>query len=264
MAYEQITLERKGPVAWITLNRPDRLNALTSAMSDELVDAFETLNSGGETRTVVITGAGRGFCAGQDLTEFEKAYQDGGRLDVRKHLETSYHKLIPIIVNTPFPVIAAVNGVAAGAGLSLATACDLRLASEEARFTMAFVKIGLAPDSGASYFLPRLVGYGKALELAMTGELVDAKTASDIGLVTSVFPAASFRENVSDVATQLASLPTKAIGESKELLREALHLGLGEALDREADAQDRMVQTRDHIEGVTAFVEKRQPTFKGE
>ncbi|MGH2739051.1 MAG: enoyl-CoA hydratase-related protein, partial [Actinomycetota bacterium] len=247
-----------------TLNRPERLNALTSVMSDELVDAFEGVNAAGVSRAVVVTGAGRGFCAGQDLTEFEQAYRDGGRLDVKAHLDTSYHKLIPIIVNTPLPVIAAVNGVAAGAGLSLATACDLRLASDEARFTQAFVKIGLAPDSGGSYFLPRLIGYAKALELTMTGELVDAKTALDLGLVSRVFPAASFRENVADVAAELASLPTKAIGESKRLLREALELGLDVALDREADAQDRMVQTADHIEGVTAFVEKREPIFKGE
>jgi 2-(1,2-epoxy-1,2-dihydrophenyl)acetyl-CoA isomerase len=264
MGYEQITFERDGAVAWVTLNRPDRLNALTAKMSDELVDAFEEINASSEARAVVITGAGRGFCAGQDLTEFEEAYRGGRRPDVKEHLATAYHRLIPIIVNTPLPVIAAVNGVAAGAGLSLATACDLRLASEDARFTQAFVKIGLVPDSGGSYFLPRIVGYAKALELTMNGELIDAKTALDLGLVSRVIPAAAFREEVADTARELAALPTKAIGESKRLLREALNLTLDEALDREADVQDRMVDTADHLEGVMAFVEKRDPKFQGE
>jgi 2-(1,2-epoxy-1,2-dihydrophenyl)acetyl-CoA isomerase len=138
------------------------------------------------------------------------------------------------------------------------------LASEDARFTQAFVKIGLVPDSGGSYFLPRIVGYAKALELTMNGELIDAKTALDLGLVSRVIPAAAFREEVADTARELAALPTKAIGESKRLLREALNLTLDEALDREADVQDRMVDTADHLEGVMAFVEKRDPKFQGE
>ncbi len=167
------------------------------------------------------------------------------------------------MLGTPKPVIAGINGVAAGAGLSLALACDIRIASDEARITQAFVKIGLAPDSGGTYLLPRIVGYAKALELSVTGDLLDAEEAARIGLVNRVVPAASFRDEVAALAGRLATLPTSAIAETKTLLLDALTLDLDEALSREAKAQARMGQTEDHLEGVMAFAEKREPRFRG-
>lgn len=263
MTYEQITVERDGPVARVVLDRPDKLNALTATMSDELADAFREVGRDDEVRCVVLTGAGRGFCAGQDLTEFGDAYREGRRPDIRDHLAQTYHRLIPLVAATPKPVVAAINGVTAGAGLSLALACDLRVASEEARFTQAFVKIGLVPDSGGTYFLPRAVGYAKAVELSMTGDLIDAATALDIGLVSRVFPAASFEDDVAGFAGALADLPTRALAATKDLLQGALTVDLEEALRREADAQAAMAETHDHLEGVTAFAEKRRPNFQG-
>ena len=263
MTYEQIAVATADGVARITMNRPEKLNALTATMSDELIDAFEKAAAAEDVRCVVLTGEGRGFCAGQDLTEFADAYRSGERPDIKAHLATTYHRLIPTIAETPKPVLAAVNGVAAGAGLSLAVACDIRVASEEARFTQAFVKIGLVPDSGGTYFLPRVVGYAKALELSMTGEMVDAEAARELGLVSRVFPAASFDDEVTAFAGTLAALPTQALVASRDLIRGALTVDLKGALAREADAQASMAQTEDHLEGVTAFAEKRQPRFHG-
>jgi 2-(1,2-epoxy-1,2-dihydrophenyl)acetyl-CoA isomerase len=260
---ETITIDSDEAVTHITLNRPDRLNALTGEMSDELVDAFTAIREDPEVRAVVLTGAGRGFCSGQDLTEFEEAYRSEGRPDIGKHLEQAYHRLIPVIVETPKPVIAAVNGVVAGAGVSLAAACDIRIASEAARFTQAFVKIGLVPDSGGTWLLPRLIGYARALELSMTGDMVDAQTALDIGLVNRVVAADVFEKEVAEYAARLAAMPTAALGATKELLRGAMTIDLQEALHREAEAQARMGDTADHLEGVMAFAEKRAPKYQG-
>jgi 2-(1,2-epoxy-1,2-dihydrophenyl)acetyl-CoA isomerase len=260
---EQITYERDGGVGWITLTRPDRLNALTSVMSDELCDVLEEIRGDDEVRAVVLTGAGRGFCAGQDLTEFRDAYASGDRPDIEQHLAETYHRLIPLIVETPKPVIAGVNGVAAGAGLSLAIACDVRIASDEARLTQAFVKIGLIPDSGGTYLLPRVVGYAKALELSIGGDMLDAAEAHRINLINRVVPADSFADELREYAERLAAMPTLAIGETKRLLRDALTLDLHDAMQREGEAQARMGKTEDHLEGVMAFAEKRDPTFKG-
>jgi 2-(1,2-epoxy-1,2-dihydrophenyl)acetyl-CoA isomerase len=263
MGYEQIVVERDGAVARITLNRPDKLNALTHVMSDELCEAFGEIHGDDGIRAVLLTGAGRGFCAGQDLTEFEESYRAGDRPDIEQHLEETYHRLIPIIVDTPQPVIAGVNGVAAGAGVSLAVACDIRLATEEARFTQAFVKIGLVPDSGGTWLLPRVVGYARALELSVTGDVVDARTALDIGLVTQVLPADSFPEEATAYAARLAAMPTRAVSATKRLIREGLTLDLERALAAEGRAQAEMGQTEDHLEGVTAFAEKREARFVG-
>lgn len=260
---ETITLTRDESVAWVGLNRPEKLNALNATMSDELYETFTDLGKDPEIRCIVLFGEGRGFCAGQDLTEFREAYASGQRLDIEQHLAETYHRLIPQIVQTPKPVIAGINGVAAGAGLSLALACDLRVGSDAARFTQAFVKIGLVPDSGGTFLLPRVVGYAKALELSFTGDVIDAEEALRIGLVNRVVPAASFREDTGALAHQLASLPTLAIAEAKKLTLDALNLGLDDALAREAVAQARMGQTDDHLEGVMAFAEKREARFKG-
>lgn len=263
MSYQQITTDGDGAVTTIALNRPDKLNALTQVMSDELMEAFAACRDDPRVRAVVLTGAGRGFCSGQDLSEFESAYRAGRRPDIDEHLARSYHRLIPLIVSIPKPVIAAVNGVAAGAGVSLAAACDVRIASDEARFIQAFVKIGLIPDSGGTWLLPRLIGYPKALELSLTGDPVDADAALKIGLVNRVAPAATFRAEVADYAARLADLPTAAIAATRELMLDALLLDLDTALRREAAAQARMGQTDDHLEGVMAFAEKRLPKFRG-
>jgi 2-(1,2-epoxy-1,2-dihydrophenyl)acetyl-CoA isomerase len=263
VTYEEIGVA-DGPVTRITLNRPDKLNALTHRMSDELGRAFAQAGDDPDVRAIVLTGAGRGFCAGQDLSEFESAYRAGERPDIRRHLEASYHRLIPQIVGMPKPVVAAVNGVAAGAGVSLAVACDVRLASEEARFLQAFVKIGLIPDSGGTWLLPRVIGYARALELSISGDPIDARRALEIGLVNSVIPPERFEAEVEGYAARLAALPTAAIAATKELLGSALRLELDEALGREAEAQGRMGQTEDHLEGVMAFAEKREPRFLGQ
>lgn len=263
MTYEQIAVNRDESVARITLNRPDKLNALTQVMSDELCDVFEKVRDDEEVRAVLLTGAGRGFCAGQDLTEFEESYRAGERPDIEAHLERTYHRLIPLMVETPQPVVAAVNGVAAGAGVSLAVACDIRLASEEARFTQAFVKIGLVPDSGGTWLLPRVVGYARALELSLTGDMVDARTALDIGLVSQVLPAESFLDQAAAYAARLAALPTRALASAKRLIRESLNADLETSLKAEAKAQAEMGQTADHLEGVMAFAEKREARFTG-
>jgi 2-(1,2-epoxy-1,2-dihydrophenyl)acetyl-CoA isomerase len=261
--YEQIVVERDGAVTRITLNRPDKLNALTQVMSDELVDAFTRLRDDPEVRAVILTGAGRGFCAGQDLTEFEAAYRAGERPDIEAHLKRSFHRLIPLIVTTPKPVIAAVGGVAAGAGVSLAVACDVRIASDEARFIQAFVKIGLVPDSGGTWLLPRVIGYPNALELSITGDPIEAGRALALGLVSRVVPPSDLDQEVAAYASRLASMPTAAVAATKELMRDALGLDLEEALRREGAAQSRMGQTADHLEGVMAFAEKREPRFTG-
>ena len=263
MTYEQIAVDREGAVARITLNRPDKLNALTQVMSDELVDAFGAAREDTEVRAVLLTGAGRGFCAGQDLSEFRGNLDQGEPPNIREHLEHAYHKLIPVMVEIPKPVVCAVNGVAAGAGVSLAVACDVRIASEAARFTQAFVKIGLVPDSGGTWLLPRAIGLAKALELSISGDMVDADEALRIGLVSRVVAADALEKESLDYAAGLAALPTAAIGEAKALFRDATGTDLREALKAEADAQARMGETHDFMEGVTAFAEKREPRFEG-
>ncbi|MGH2681893.1 MAG: enoyl-CoA hydratase/isomerase family protein [Actinomycetota bacterium] len=263
MSYEDVRLEREGTVARVTIDRPDRLNAMTTRTSDELVEAFSTLGEDPQIRCIVITGEGRGFCAGQDLTEFRSEYENGRERDIEGHLRATYNRLVLQIAETPKPVIAEINGVAAGAGLSLALACDLRVAGDGARFTLAFVKIGLIPDSGATWLLPRTVGLARALELAITGDVIDAERALEIGLVHRVVPADTLRDQVDSVAKKFAELPTRAIAETRRLFLSGQDGSLAEAVDREALAQGEMGRTHDHLEGVSAFLAKREPKFEG-
>ena len=261
MTYEQIAFETKENVGWIRLNRPDKLNALTHQLSGEALDALDTCAKEEEIRAVVVTGEGRGFCAGQDLSEFQE--QGLENLSVADHLRQNYNRLIQAIVALPKPVVAGVNGVAAGAGASVAMACDVRIASDKASFTQAFVKIGLVPDSGGNWLLPRIVGYAKALELSITGDKIDAQEAHRIGLVNKVVAAEQFPTELEAYAQMLAQMPTRAIGATKQIMGEALGLTLAETLEREADLQQEQAGSEDFREGVTAFMEKRPPRFTG-
>ena len=260
MAYEQIRHEVLDGVAWIRLNRPDKLNALTTKLSNEALDAIQSAGADDAVRCVVITGEGRGFSAGQDLTEFRERTAE---IDVAEHLRSGFNRLIAAIVALPKPVVAGVNGVAAGAGLSVALACDLRIASDAATFLQAFIRIGLLPDSGGNWLLPRVVGYAKALELSITGRQVDANEALSIGLVNRTVPAESFQDEVAAQAATLAALPTRAVGATKEVMGGALSASLPETLEVEAVTQRDLAGTTDFEEGVSAFLEKRQPRFTG-
>src|SRR5437588_5750744 len=261
MNYEQIVFETKEGVAWIRLNRPEKLNALTHQLAAEALDALEICAREPEIRSLIVTGQGRGFCAGQDLTEFQA--QGLENLSVAEHLRSSYNRLIQAVVDLPKPVVAGVNGVAAGAGASLALACDVRIASDAASFVQAFVKIGLVPDSGGNWLLPRIVGFARALELSITGRKVDAAEAHRIGLVTSVVPHERFGDELAAQARWFAQMPTGAIGATKRIMADALGLSLPETLEREAVLQQEMAGSDDFREGVTAFTEKRQPRFTG-
>jgi 2-(1,2-epoxy-1,2-dihydrophenyl)acetyl-CoA isomerase len=264
MDNQEITYAVRNGVGWIRLNRPDKLNALNTRLAQETLDALASAREDEGVRCLVITGEGRGFSAGQDLTEFTAATGDGGgTLDVAEHLRSGYNRMITSIAELPMPVIAGVNGVAAGAGLSLALACDVRIASDAARFLQAFVKIGLVPDSGSNWLLPRVVGFARALELSITGDTIGADEALRIGLVHRVVPAEEFEATVTDFAERLAAAPTLAIGATKALMTEALRLSLTETLEREAVTQADLAGSADFAEGIGAFLDKRQPNFTG-
>ena len=263
MTYEQLIVEKEGAVATVRMNNPAKLNALSSVMTSEMTEALENLRADDEVRAIVIRGEGRGFSAGADLGALKEPYLKGERPQLSGFLKEGYNRLIPLLSDTPKPVIAAINGVVAGAGLSLACACDMRIAGDEASFSTAFMKIGLIPDSGACYFLPRTVGTAKALELAITGEKFDAQAALEMGLVSRVVPSSDLAKEAHDLAQRLADLPTATIGLVKKIFREAAHMTLQETLDREAEVQDEAAATHDHMEGVVAFLEKRPATFTG-
>jgi 2-(1,2-epoxy-1,2-dihydrophenyl)acetyl-CoA isomerase len=253
----EVETARAGAVLTITLNRPDVLNALNAAMHQGLCAALKE-GRNDDVRAVVITGAGRGFCVGQDLNEFrDRAGDIGGRL------RGTYHPTIRGIRTLDKPVIAAVNGAAAGAGLSLACACDLRIASEEATFVPAFINIGLIPDSGGTFFITRLIGQSRALEWLGSGRRLSAAEALEWGIVSEVVEPTVLGTRAAEVADELAALPTRAIGMTKRLLDRAPAATLDEQLEWEAQLQAVATQTDDFREGVEAFLEKREPHFQG-
>jgi 2-(1,2-epoxy-1,2-dihydrophenyl)acetyl-CoA isomerase len=253
----EVETQRDGGVVTITLNRPDVLNAFDSAMHAAFKEALGEAGDP-DVRAVVLTGAGRGFCVGQDLNEFKEAAGDIG-----ERLRSTYNPNVRALRALEKPVIAAVNGPAAGAGLSLACACDLRLAATSASFVPAFVSIGLVPDTGATYFVARLLGYSRAFEWLCSGRALSAADAHAWGLVAEVVGDGRLLARAADVAATLAALPTRAIGLTKRLLERAGLSSLEDQLELEADLQTEAAQSADFKEGVAAFLEKREPRFSG-
>jgi 2-(1,2-epoxy-1,2-dihydrophenyl)acetyl-CoA isomerase len=252
-----VRVERDGAVATLVLDRPQAMNAVTKASRRELIAAIKDVARDRAVRAVVLTGEGRAFCAGQDLRE------EGALEDVAATVRETYAPIVSGLVAMEKPVIAAVNGPAAGAGLSFALACDLRLMAEDAFLTMAFSNIALVPDSGGSWFLARSLGYARALELAMTGRRIDAEEALSLGLVQQVVPGNRLRAEAASLAAELAARPTQAIAWTKRLMREALTSTLEQTLESEAQLQAAAVRSHDHQEGVRAFLERRPPVFEG-
>ncbi|PZR64635.1 MAG: 2-(1,2-epoxy-1,2-dihydrophenyl)acetyl-CoA isomerase [Chloroflexi bacterium] len=244
-------------VATVTLNRPETLNALNATLRRELLAAFKALARDDAVRVVVLTGAGRGFCSGADLRGGE------GERDFRRVLTDEYNPLVAAIRSLPKPVIAAVNGVAAGAGVSLALAADLVLAADDARFIQAFVKIGLVPDSGSTRTLVRALGRHRAARLIFTGEPLTAREAAEAGLVAAVAPAAELAELATRYAADLAAAPTRAIAYAKRAINAAEDEDLPASMAREAVLQALAGRTQDHVEGIAAFTEKRPARFIG-
>ena len=253
----EVETSRAGAVLTITLNRPDVLNAFTAEMHRQLVGVFKEARAD-DVRAVVISGAGRGFCVGQDLNEFGEAARN-----IAGRLRTNYHPTIRAVRELEKPVIAAVNGAAAGAGLSFACACDLRLAGESASFVPAFVNIGLVPDMGGTFFVTRLLGSARAFEWMTSGRRLSAQEALDWGLVSEVVPDDALAERAAEWAAQLAAMPTRGIGMSKRLFDSADRATLEDQLEREAQLQAAATQTQDFREGVDAFLQKREPRFEG-
>ena len=253
----EVETSRDGGVLTITLNRPEVLNAFDAAMHRALQAAFKEARAD-DVRAVVVTGAGRGFCVGQDLTEFRESAGDIG-----ERLRSTYHPTILGLRSLDKPVVAAVNGAAAGAGLSLALACDLRLAADSATFVPAFINIGLVPDSGGSFFAARLLGYARALEWLASGRRLTAAEAHAWGLVSEVVEADALAERAAALAAELAALPTRGVALTKRLLDHAQTATLEEQLEREAQLQAAATRTEDFREGVAAFLEKRPPQFEG-
>jgi len=254
-----ILFELKDSIAFITLNRPDKLNAFNRDMSLQLQDRLDQCKDK-EIRSVYITGAGKAFSAGQDLSEVTDPAGPGMKRILGEH----YNPVVTRIRKLEKPVVAAVNGVAAGAGANIALCCDIVVASESASFLQAFSKIGLIPDSGGTHTLPRLIGWQKASALMMLGEKVSATDAEKIGMIYKVFSDETFEENSKNIASFLATMPTKGLAYTKQLLNMSFTTSFEEQLHDEDIFQQKAAQTSDYKEGVTAFLEKRRPLFKGE
>lgn len=260
MSDNSIELKIENNTAWITLSRPNVFNSFNREMALLLQGHLDDCESNSEVRAIVITGNGKAFCAGQDLKEVTTPELNPG---FKKILEEHYNPIISRIRTIEKPIIAAVNGVAAGAGANIALACDVVVASEHASFIQAFSKIGLIPDSAGTFFLPRLIGFQKASALMMLGDKVNAHEAENLGMVYKVFSSEVFVEETQKLAHTLAHMPTKALGMTKRLLNESMNNDLNAQLEIESKLQIEAAQSEDYAEGVAAFVEKRKPDFKG-
>ena len=258
--FETIIFEMDGLIARITLNRPDRLNSFNAQMHQELGDLLR--DGLGEARVIVLTGAGRGFCAGQDLNDRAVA-ADAHPVDLGVTVETHWNPLVRRLATMPQPVIARVNGVAAGAGANIALACDIAVAGRSAKFIQSFSAIGLIPDSGGTWVLPRLVGQARALGLALTGEPLPAETAANWGLIWKCVNDEALDAEVDAIANKLASLPPLGLAAIKTMIRESWSHTLDQELHHQRDQMRRLGFSEDYREGVAAFLEKRTPTFTG-
>ncbi|MDW4496450.1 2-(1,2-epoxy-1,2-dihydrophenyl)acetyl-CoA isomerase PaaG [Sulfitobacter sp. D35] len=259
---ETIRVEDHGTWVEITLNRPDRLNSFTDEMHYALRAALEDARDTGK-RAVLLTGAGRGFCAGQDLGDRDPSKMDGPP-DLGKTVRTFYAPLVNLIRSLDFPVICAVNGIAAGAGANLSLACDVVIAAESAKFIQSFSKVGLIPDTGGSWHLPRLLGEARAKGLALTAEPLPAKTAADWGLIWKALPDEDLMPHAREMAERFAKGPTLGLGLTKQAIQAAATDTLEVHLELEADMMKRCGESADYAEGVTAFLNKRAPVFRGE
>ena len=255
-----ILLEIKNGVAYITLNRPEVFNSFNRDMAFLLQDTLDACEKNDAVRAIVLTGSGKAFCAGQDLKEVTSPDLNPG---FKKILEEHYNPIITRIRSIKKPIIGAINGVAAGAGANIALACDIVVAHEKVSFIQAFSLIGLIPDSAGTFFLPRLIGFQKALAIAMLGDKVSAEEAEKMGMIYKVIPLENFEEDVNALALKLANMPTKALGMIKELFNKSMTNDLTAQLALESKLQIEAAQTEDYAEGVAAFIEKRKPEFKG-
>ncbi|WP_179316193.1 enoyl-CoA hydratase-related protein [Winogradskyella undariae] len=257
---KSILLKIENKIAYITLNRPEVFNSFNREMAFLLHDTLDACETNDEVRAIVLTGNGKAFCAGQDLKEVTDPDLNPG---FKKILEEHYNPIITRLRAIKKPIIAAVNGVAAGAGANIALACDIVVAHEKVSFIQAFSLIGLVPDSAGTFFLPRLIGFQKALALAMLGDKISAEEAEKMGMIYKMIPLESFEEDVNKLALKLANMPTKALGMIKELFNKSMTNDLESQLALESKLQIEAAQTEDYKEGVAAFIEKRQPNFKG-
>jgi 2-(1,2-epoxy-1,2-dihydrophenyl)acetyl-CoA isomerase len=262
MAYQHLLFDSSEGIARITLNRPERLNSFNDAMHAELRDALDRVEVDSKLRVLLLTGAGRGFCAGQDLSD--RAVAPGAEpADLGASIERNYRPLILTLRRLPMPVVCAVNGVAAGAGANIALACDIVVAAKSASFVQAFCKIGLVPDSGGTYFLPRLVGTARAMGLALTGEKLSASDAAQWGLIWKCVEDAELGPTVDALLQQFAKAPTTGLAATKQAIYASASQMLERQLDLERDLQRALGYGNDYREGVAAFIEKRAPRFTG-